>query len=199
MKFMERRFMDPPRRMKSSQFDQLRPPAGAIVFLGDSLTEWGAWQEWFPGTLVVNRGIGGDTTEGLLNRLDAAIHEPAAVLLLVGTNDLALRIPADDIMARHREIIEQIGIRAPEARLTVQSVMPRQRKFQERIQALNENLERLAEKAGAAYLDQWPLLDDGTGQLKSGYTEDGLHLNGTAYREWAALLAPIVQESARPR
>ena len=199
MKFMERVFMDPPRRMKSSQFDLLKPPGGAIVFLGDSITEWGAWQEWFPGTLVVNRGIGGDTTEGVLKRLDAAIDGPAGVFLLVGTNDLALRVPVGDIMARHREIIEQIGIRAPRAWLTVQSVMPRQRKFRDRIQVLNENLERIAAEVGATYLDLWPLLDDGTGQLKPRYTEDGLHLNGLAYREWAAKLAPIVEKCTQPR
>lgn len=46
-----------------------------ILFLGDSLVERADWHILFPEKLVLQFGIGGDTTEGLLNRLDAVIKQ----------------------------------------------------------------------------------------------------------------------------
>ena len=65
---------------------------GAVVFLGDSITqEWGGGLgAAFPGVKVANRGISGDTTRGVLLRIqdDVLVLDPAAVVLLIGTNDL---------------------------------------------------------------------------------------------------------------
>ena len=65
---------------------------GAVVFLGDSITQgWGDdLGAAFPGVKVANRGISGDTTRGVLIRLqeDVLALDPAAVVLLIGTNDL---------------------------------------------------------------------------------------------------------------
>ena len=65
---------------------------GAVVFLGDSITQgWGKLlSESFAGMKVANRGISGDTSRGVLIRLreDVVSLEPAAVVILIGTNDL---------------------------------------------------------------------------------------------------------------
>lgn len=67
---------------------------GAIVFVGDSLT--GGWKgpmlaEAFPGLKIANRGIGGDTSRGVLFRFkeDVLDLNPRAIMLLVGGNDLS--------------------------------------------------------------------------------------------------------------
>ena len=71
----------------TSQFEHLEIQAGDVVFLGDSITEGGAWDELFPGVPVRNRGIGGDTTSGVLDRLDQITRgRPAKVFLKIGTN-----------------------------------------------------------------------------------------------------------------
>ena len=66
--FMERR-MD---AIEASQVDR-----ADIVFLGDSITHEGAWDEYFPDHIAVNRGIGGDTVEQVIERLgDRLTHDP---------------------------------------------------------------------------------------------------------------------------
>jgi len=62
-----------------------------VVFLGDSITEGWALDQYFPGKSYVNRGIGGQTTPQMLVRLypDVIDLKPAAVIILAGTNDIA--------------------------------------------------------------------------------------------------------------
>jgi hypothetical protein len=50
--------------MRASQFEALPRVAGRVVFLGDSITEGGCWEEWFPELPACNRGIGGDSVGG---------------------------------------------------------------------------------------------------------------------------------------
>ena len=58
---------------RTSLFQELEIPSKSIVFLGDSLTDRAEWAEFFPDKRIINRGVGGDTTEGVLNRLDEII------------------------------------------------------------------------------------------------------------------------------
>ncbi len=44
-----------------------------IIFLGDSITLQGDFGEFFSDKRVPNRGIGNDTSEGVLNRLDEVV------------------------------------------------------------------------------------------------------------------------------
>src|SRR5437870_7456671 len=64
-----------------------------VVFMGDSITDgWGRkYGKFFPGKPYVNRGIGGQTTPQMLLRFraDVLALEPKAVVILVGTNDIA--------------------------------------------------------------------------------------------------------------
>lgn len=185
--------MDPLRRMKASLFDELTLNDGAIVFLGDSITEGGAWHEWFPDLPVINRGIGGDTTDGVLARLDSAIASPSQVFLLIGTNDLALRRPMDNVLANQRAIVAAIA--ASGAQLFIQSVLPRKnvKKYGQRINQLNQNAEALANEYGATYLDLTPIFSDAAGELRQDFTRDGLHLNGAGYRAWVEVLRPLLR------
>src|SRR5580692_10160720 len=50
---------------------QVKDDQGALVFLGDSITQgWGDVGSSFPGIKTANRGISGDTTRGVLIRLE---------------------------------------------------------------------------------------------------------------------------------
>ena len=77
---------------RSAWAKQREQDQGAVVFLGDSITQgWGdRLAKAFPGLKAANRGISGDTTRGVLIRLadDVLALKPAAVVLLIGTNDL---------------------------------------------------------------------------------------------------------------
>ena len=61
-----------------------------MVFLGDSITDMWKLVESFPGKPYVNRGISGQTTPQMLVRMfpDVIDLEPAAFILLAGTNDI---------------------------------------------------------------------------------------------------------------
>ena len=60
-----------------------------IVFLGNSIIEAGNnWNEKFGVDNIVNRGISGDYTAGVLKRLDEIIfYKPNAVFLMIGINE----------------------------------------------------------------------------------------------------------------
>jgi lysophospholipase L1-like esterase len=183
-------------RMRASQFAALTPAPGQIVLLGDSITEQGLWQEWFSGQPVLNRGISGETSADLLRRLDTAIHEPAAVFVLIGTNDLSAGISLAEIVRNVRVLLDEIERRAPGTPVVVQSVMPRTARFRDDIRLLNGAYRALVDAAPAhvQYLDIWPALADEQGLLRSAFTEDGLHLGGAGYAAWVDVLQPHVMK-----
>jgi lysophospholipase L1-like esterase len=189
-------FMRAQQDMRASQFALRPPPPGAVVFVGDSITHGGLWDEWFPGARVLNRGIGGETTADVLRRIDAAINAPAAVFLLIGTNDLSKLSPLASIIGNIRKILSQMTARAPNAPVCVQSVMPRSAAFVRHVKALNEALRALVEELGGQvhYLDLWPALASPDGALRAEFTRDQLHLNGKGYQAWVEVLRPYVAQ-----
>ncbi|QUQ64006.1 GDSL-type esterase/lipase family protein [Kutzneria sp. CA-103260] len=178
--------------MRRNQFDVLPLPEGRVLFLGDSITEGGHWNEWFPHCPTVNRGVGGDTVDGVRGRLATAVNRPAAISLLIGTNDLngqgrTAKVPG--IEAQFEALVHEIRALAPDAPLIVNGVMPRGAKWAGRIRELNA---RYAAIAGDAYVDLWPALADGDA-LRASYTGDGLHLNGHGYQAWVDVLRPRLE------
>ena len=181
---------------RRSQFEQLTPRPGQFVFLGDSNIEQGAWNEWFPSLPCINRGIGGDTVNGVRLRLDSAINQPLGVSLVIGSNDVAdfrgsRKVPevADEL---HR-LITDIKSLAPSAALFLNSVLPRNRAMSDAIRSLNERYRDLAIKTGTTYIDVWSALSATDGSVRPEFTFDGHHLNGLGYRTWVDVLRPHVE------
>ena len=97
---------------RSQWAGQVQKDQNSVVFLGDSITQgWGAdFKGKFPGMKLANRGIGGDTTRGMLIRLNEDVLElnPAAIVLLLGTNDIEVGIDPEAIGRNFRKIIAAI-------------------------------------------------------------------------------------------
>jgi lysophospholipase L1-like esterase len=181
--------------MRISQFEQLPSQSGRIVFLGDSITEAGIWDEWFPDLPVLNRGVGGDSVGGVHARLATAIADPLAVSLLIGTNDLSGLGHSRDIgriADQTRALVGDIQDRAPKATLLLNSVMPRRRSMATAIRDLNDRYAKIAAEAGATYVDLWPVLADSDGAIRRNFTRDHLHLNGVGYEAWVGELRPLL-------
>ena len=181
---------------RRTQFEQLIPRPGQFVFLGDSNIEQGAWNEWFPTLPCINRGIGGDTVNGVRLRLDSAINQPLGVSLVIGSNDVAesrgsRKVPevADEL---HRLITDIMSL-APNTALFLNSVLPRSRAMSDAIRSLNERYRDLAVKTGTTYIDVWSALSATDGSVRPQFTFDGHHLNGLGYRTWVDLLRPHVE------
>lgn len=184
----------PGKRMRASQFERLEIAPGDVVFLGDSITEGGLWNEWFPGVQVKNRGISGDLSAGVRARLaTAATNDPAAVFLLIGTNDLSQGADDHEIVENIRQIIRSTLSAAPSTTLFLQSIMPRKPKLTSRIRTLNAQLAEVASATGATWIDLWPALADANGAIRSEYSLDALHLNGAGYVAWVEVLHPHVK------
>ena len=99
-------------KKRSAWAKQVKKDQKAIVFLGDSITDgWGdTLGDSFAGVKVANRGIGGDTTRGMLIRLkdDVLSLNPSAVVLLMGTNDLADQAEPETIAGNVKLIVEAL-------------------------------------------------------------------------------------------
>ena len=181
---------------RRSQFEQLMPGPGQFVFLGDSNIEQGIWNEWFPSLPCINRGIGGDTVNGVRLRLDSAINEPLAVSLVIGSNDLAeprgsRKVP--EVGDELKGLITDIRSRAPRAPLLLNSVLPRTREMSDAIRSLNEHYRQIALETATTYVDVWSAVAATDGSVRPDFTFDGHHLNGLGYRTWVEVLRPHVE------
>ncbi len=187
-----------PQRHRRQQFAVLDTPPVRVVFLGDSISEFGLWEEWFPEVAVLNRGIAGETSAQVLSRLESAINTPAAVLLLIGTNDLSVGVSEGTTLANIRSILRSIEETAPGTPVWVQSVMPRTAALRAELQSLNRGIRRVVAVAPPQvnYLDLWPTLAAPDGSLLEAYSLDHLHLNGEGYRAWTHLLRATVPQLA---
>jgi lysophospholipase L1-like esterase len=164
------------------------------VFVGDSLTEGGSWQEWFPDLEAVNLGVGGDTTEGLIERLDQVAElDPDTVVLLIGTNDVANRRAVEQVVRNIETILVNLRQALPEARILVQSVLPRGREYAEFVKEINRHVWQFSATVRAHYLDLWPVMAEADGELNPAYTEDRLHLNAAGYDAWLSELVPALE------
>ncbi|GEM_PF-77767 len=193
-------------------FKQLPPVKHAVVFLGNSITERGEWHELIPEEVVLNRGIGGDNTFGVLARLDDILNnDPAKIFLLIGINDIGRGLPVDIILQNYERIINKIQSLSPKTILYLQSVLPindevlqysYMKNKNEQVNKLNEGILKLAQKYGnlpnesirtslrdnLVYINLHTVMADAAGQLKKEYTIDGIHLKPLAYVQWVNLL-----------
>ena len=178
----------------------LQRDQGAVVFLGDSITQgWGdQLTKFFPGLRTANRGISGDTTRGVLIRLDEDVVEvhPKAIVLLIGTNDLEEQAEPETIAANLKLILQRLKQRLPSTPVVLCQVFPSsetKKRPSAKIKQINA-LYAAAVKGDAqvTFLETWPLFADAQGDANPAEFPDLLHPNGAGYAKWAAALRPIL-------
>lgn len=178
-----------------AHFAALPAVSDRVVFLGDSITAGGFWEEWFPELSPINRGVGGNTVGDVLDRFDTAIQSPRMVSLMIGTNDLSglgrSREPAE-IAKQVRELVTRIRACAPTAKLLINSIAPRSAYFAPRIRELNQHYRQIASEVAAEYVDLWPAMTNSDGSIRKELTTDGIHFTGEGYRVWAETLRPYL-------
>lgn len=176
--------------------------AGAVVFLGDSITQgWGSLAKDFPGLKVANRGISGDTTRGVRYRLreDVLDLKPRAVVLLIGTNDLEAGARPELIAVNTRAILEACRAAAPQAPLLLCQVMPSsssKKRPADQIKELNRRLVEVAKAVpGCVLVDTWTPFADTQGDARPAEFPDLLHPNAAGYAIFAETLRPALREA----
>ncbi|MDB5131006.1 MAG: family lipase, partial [Mucilaginibacter sp.] len=98
---------------------------GKIIFLGNSLTQFGDWKKLLNDSSVINRGIAADNTNGVLARLnDVIIRQPAKLFIEIGINDISQNIPLQIIVKNILLIVERVHAQSPETKIYVDSILP---------------------------------------------------------------------------
>jgi len=164
---------------------------GDVVFLGDSLTEDGNWQEWLPHCVISNRGVSGDKTLEILTRIDELENRPSTVFLMIGTNDIGAGIADQDIVDNVKEILSIIRQKSPDTTTFVQSILPRSRALTTPIREVNQGLQRLASQERVAFINLYPSFADDHGGMCDAYSGDELHLLAAGYEVWLNAVRPL--------
>jgi lysophospholipase L1-like esterase len=170
-------------------FSKLPERSGSIVFLGDSQLEQAEWHEVFGDSPpVLNRGISGEYTAGVLERLPEILrHKPLKIFLLVGVNDLFFGKTIAEVETDYRAIVQRIRSESSETELYLLSLFPVNNAVRDigmqntSIQALNTRIRQIAQDFALQYIDLYTPLTDADGNLAAKFTDDGLHINGLGY------------------
>ncbi len=179
------------------------PNEQRVVFMGNSITI--GWKnkvpEYFQNKPYINRGISGQTTPQMLLRFrqDVLDLQPAVVVILAGTNDIAentgpitLKMIAGNIFSM-AELAEAHGIR-----VVLSSVLPvydypwkKGLNPAPKIIALNTMIKQYATQHNHIYLDYFSAMVDEKDGLKAEYSNDGVHPTSAGY----AVMAPLLEEA----
>ena len=172
----------------------------AFVFLGDSITQgWGDdLGGSFPGMKLANRGISGDTTRGMLLRLEEdvlALH-PTGVALLLGTNDLEDQADPETIAGNLKLILAALKRHDPKMPVVLCEVFPSsasQKRPATSIKKINQlYAAAIKDDPQVTLVETWPLFADAQGDAVAAEFPDLLHPNKAGYAKWAAALRPTL-------
>ena len=190
-----------------------------IICHGDSLTEgsdleknytWPHLVENQIQVTVINRGIGGDTSGGLLSRFypDVVRYQPEVVVILCGTNDLWWDLDINVILAnifamtsqaQHCNIVPIVGLPLP---LHLESIRHQNMtapvagwdKCRHKLSDLVDALSRSAKESDIACLDFYhPFLDKNDKVQGKYFLEDGLHPNKQGHRLMAEKMVQLLR------
>lgn len=174
-----------------------------IIFLGNSITDYADWNELLQLPEARNRGIPGDITFGVLERIGEITEgKPAKVFILIGINDIARNIPDSVILDNYTRIIRAIKGASPKTIIYFNTLLPVNKTFPDKahfnkdghIAAVNEGLKRICTQEKITLIDIHSRFLDAGKMLDKKYTYDGLHLNAEGYRLWASILQPYVKK-----
>lgn len=171
---------------------------GAVVFLGDSVLQgWTNLAESFPSLRVANRALAGDTSRGARHRLKQDVQDlnPAAVVVMVGPNDLGLDGEPVDTVENIGQIAVSLRNGNPKLPVVLCHLPPRGAsagQFPEKIRQVNAGIDALAAaNPGLVVCDTFTPCADADGQPSRAEFPDLFHPNAKAFEKWKALLAPI--------
>ena len=178
---------DPYYKHRKSQFDVLsQNEKYKTIMLGDSITDEGSWDELLNNDTIQNRGISGDTTDGVLDRLNSVNKNIKQVFIMIGVNDIMRGREVDEIFANYLKIIKTF--KEKNIKVHIQSTLyigeTRKSNFNPKVEELNKRLEKYASENQITFINLNPIFAPNQ-VLKKEFTSDDLHLDGTAYKLWA--------------
>jgi lysophospholipase L1-like esterase len=182
-----------------------------LLFVGDSITDWFAnprgqvatggevWKASFGSMKPADFGIAGDTTQGVLWRMQNGELEgfkAKLIVLMLGTNNIN-RNPNAEIVDGDRLIIEEFKKRQPQAKVLLLGIFPRTadpaNPYRATIKEINAELAKLADNKQVFYMDIGDKFLTTDGTLTTEIMADGLHPTPKGYQIWADAILPTVK------
>ena len=166
-----------------------------VAFLGDSLTDGYDVANYFPNYVVSNRGIGGDTTFTLEERLQVSAYDlkPKVVVMLIGANNFKT------MFDNYEDILIGLKENLPDTKVILLSLSSMSGEWGKNNQLAaynNVKIKMLADKYNFTYVDIYsPLLNIETGEIYSEYTTDGGHLTKEGYDVITNTITPYIEEA----
>jgi (4-O-methyl)-D-glucuronate---lignin esterase len=172
-----------------------------VLFMGDSITDFwrnpnGAYagkpvlDKYFGNLKVANFGIAGDTTQGVLYRLqhgEGQGFSPKAVMLMIGTNNTGLNTAAE-IAEGVGAIVLELQKDFPKTKILLLGIFPRSTvndPVRTKIAEINSIIARLHDGDRVQYLDIGPKFLDAAGSIPKDVMSDALHPTTKGYEIWA--------------
>lgn len=161
------------------------------VLVGDSISQWFPNDQLPSDRFWLNQGISGDTSAGVLKRLDLFEDtRPDMIHVMVGINDLRAGATDEELIANIQQIMQQLRQSHPDAQIFIHSILPTRLPAlaSDRIADINQQLAAIAQAEAVQFLDLQPSFADKDGSLRTDLTTDGLHLNPQGYAMWQSTL-----------
>ncbi len=185
-----------------------------VCFIGDSLTEFwqstGAaiWTAEIAPLKALNLGLAADRTEHILHRiqrLDFRRANPQLLVLLMGTNNLAMEPPdsPEEVVRGISAAVQMLRTKLPQASILLLTLPPNgddpATPLRKRIQQTNTLLAQAPWPERVKLLPIHDIMVDAQGRWHPGYTLDGTHFSESAYAAFAQRLTPILNETLREK
>lgn len=178
-----------------------------VVFIGNSITDgWpNAHPDFFKSNNYVGRGISGQTSPQLLSRFrqDVINLKPVAVLINIGTNDVAQNtglyneeFTLGNIMSM-AELADANGIKVILSSVTPAGEYPWRKEIKDvpqKIMSLNAKIKAYAKEKGFSYIDYFSVMCDENNALKSNLGTDGVHPNEEGYKIMEATAKKVIDK-----
>ncbi len=167
-----------------------------VVFIGDSLTDGYNLDNYYSDTgyIVSNRGIGGDTTYGLKDRLAVSVLDlkPKVCVMLIGGNN------PETMFEDYEDILITFKEQLPKTKILLVSHAPTNGEHwgsKNKLFAYNNVIiELLSKKYNYEFVDIYtPMIDLETGMMKESYTSDGAHFTAEGYVVVTNQIKPVIQ------
>lgn len=180
---------------------------GQIIFIGDSITDGCALDVFYNDLPLAkyNRGIGGDSTSGVLNRLKISLFDikPSKIVLMIGVNDINSNVSKNKILENYQNILSEISANLPTTQVYCVSILPINKMLEdytpinvesstELILEINPEIQNLAGQFGYEFVNMYPHFADSNNFLIESLTPDGIHLNSNGYTVYSNLLKPYL-------
>lgn len=177
-------------------------PHTVTLFIGDSMIEGFDLKRHLSMDSLVNMGISGDFTSGVLMRLEPVEKlQPLEIFIMIGINDILKSVPQDRIKTQYYELISRLQKSCPASKIYVQSNLPTSNIGGSEItndlvvalvRDLNQFLSATCAEKNVTFINLFPLFATNGRELSPIYTYDGLHLNDQGYIVWANQVKPLL-------